>query len=73
MGRNDESRRWSNIRQINIRDMEKILKSNGFSFDRQNGSHKIWVKGSRIISVPSVTLKCVVANRIIKENHLLLN
>lgn len=53
--------------------MEKILKSNGFSFERQNGSHKIWIKGSEIISVPSVTLKCVVANRIIKENHLVLN
>lgn len=53
--------------------MEKILKSNGFSFIRQNGSHKIWSKGNEIISVPSVTLKCVVANRIIKENHLALN
>ena len=53
--------------------MEKILKLNGFSFDRQNGSHKIWSKGNEIISVPSVTLKCVVANRIIKENHLTLN
>ncbi len=53
--------------------MEKILKLNGFSFDRQNGSHKIWAKGNKIISVPSVTLKCVVANRIIKENHLALN
>ena len=53
--------------------MEKILKSNGFSFDRQNGSHKIWIKGNRTISVPSVTLKCVVANRIIKENSLLLH
>ena len=52
--------------------MEKILKSNGFSFDRQNGSHKIWVKGDKTISVPSVKLKCVIANRIIKENHLAL-
>ena len=63
----------NNIRQINIRDMEKILKFNGFSFDRQNGSHKIWIKGNRTISVPSVTLKCVIANRIIKENRLVLN
>lgn len=53
--------------------MEKILKVNGFSFDRQNGSHKIWTKENQTISVPSVTLKCVVANRIIKENHLVLN
>lgn len=53
--------------------MEKILKLNGFSFDRQSGSHKIWVKGDKTISVPSVTLKCVIANRIIKENHLALN
>lgn len=53
--------------------MEKLLKANGFSFERQNGSHKIWSKGDITISVPSVTLKCVVANRIIKENHLELN
>lgn len=53
--------------------MEKILKLNGFSFIRQNGSHKIWSKGNKIISIPSVTLKCVVANRIIKENHLILS
>lgn len=53
--------------------MEKILKSNGFSFIRQNGSHKIWSKGNEIISVPSVTLKCVIANRIIKENRLLVH
>lgn len=53
--------------------MEKILKSNGFSFIRQNGSHKIWSKGNETISVPSVTLKCVVANRIIKENCLLIH
>lgn len=53
--------------------MEKILRLNGFSFNRQNGSHKIWVKGDRSISVPSVTLKCVVANRIIKENRLIIN
>ena len=50
--------------------MEKILKLNGFSFERQNGSHKIWSRGNRTISIPSVTLKCVVANRIIKENRL---
>lgn len=53
--------------------MEKILKLNGFSFNRQNGSHKIWTKGNKTISVPSVTLKCVVANRIIKENCLLMH
>ena len=53
--------------------MEKILKLNGFSFVRQNGSHKIWIKGDKSVSVPSVTLKCVVANRIIKENRLILN
>lgn len=53
--------------------MEKILKLNGFSFVRQNGSHKIWVRGDKTISVPSVTLKCVVANRIVKENRLVLS
>ena len=62
----------NNIRQISVRNMEKILKSNGFSFERQNGSHRIWAKGDKTISVPSVTLKGVIANRIIKENCLLV-
>jgi len=53
--------------------MERILKENGYSFVRQHGSHKIWAKGSETISVPSVTLKSVVANRIIKENCLTIN
>lgn len=50
--------------------MENILKDNGYEQVRQTGSHRVWNNGDTTISVPSVSLKAVVANRIIKENNL---
>lgn len=58
------------IRQISVREMQTILKSNNYSLIRQCGSHRVWSNGKVTISIPSVKLKAVVANRIIKENHL---
>lgn len=52
--------------------MERILKDNNYECVRQCGSHRIWSNGDNIISVPSVKLKSVISNRIIKENHLTL-
>ena len=58
------------IKQISVRKMQIILKDNNYTLIRQSGSHKIWSNGEVTISIPSVKLKPVVANRIIKENHL---
>lgn len=58
------------IRQISVREMQAILKDNNYTLIRQCGSHRVWSNGKVSISVPSVKLKSVVANRIIKENHL---
>lgn len=60
------------MKQISIRDMEKILDRNGYRRVRTNGSHSIWKTSTNTISLPVVQLKSVVANRIIKENHLTL-
>lgn len=52
--------------------MEYILKHNHYTLLRQCGSHRVWGNGAVSISVPSVKLKSVVANRIIKENNLVI-
>ena len=56
-------------RKYTFRDMEKILKKNGYSHVRSKGSHKIYSNGKRTISV-NVDLNKVVALRLIKENKL---
>lgn len=58
------------MKQYKVRDFEKILRQNGYKFDRQNGSHKIWKSKNNSISVPSIKLVDVVARRLIKENNL---
>jgi len=34
------------------KDLVKLLKQNGWTLDRVNGSHHIMIKGSKTISVP---------------------
>ena len=60
------------MRQISVREMEKILKENGYEKVRTRGSHTVWKSGDRRITLPVVTLKSVVANRLIKENQLVV-
>lgn len=59
--------------QYTHREFVKIVEANGFSFDRQIGSHGIYVnKEGRHISIP-LKLRCVIARRLIKENKLITN
>lgn len=55
---------------ISPRKMDKILTSNGWSFDRRTGSHAVYRKGGETMSVPMVTLKPVIAQRLIKQYEL---
>lgn len=55
------------MRQITVKEMQNILKSEGYMALRQKGSHQIWSNGKSTISLPTVELKCVVANRLVKE------
>ena len=57
------------MRQISVREMQNILKENGYEYVRQKGSHQVWKNEENTISIPVVQLKSVIANRILKENN----
>lgn len=61
------------MRQYISRELMKIVKFNGFHYDRHSGGHAIYVNDKgRHISIPK-NLKCVIARRLIKENNLITN
>lgn len=61
------------MKQYTHREFVKIVKANGFCYDRHNGDHAIYVNDNgRHISIPA-KLECVIARRLIKENSLELN
>ena len=49
-----------------FRDLEKILRKNGYSYVRSNGSHKIFSNGSSMAVVPA-RLNKMLALRIMKQ------
>lgn len=61
------------MRQYTSREFIKIVKFNGFYYNRHNGDHAIYVndKGKHI-SIPK-NLESVIALRLIKENNLEVN
>ena len=59
------------MRQYTSREFIKIVKFNGFYYNRHNGDHAIYVNDKgRHISIPK-NLECVIARRLIKENNLI--
>ena len=46
-----------------------MLERNGYSYSRNNGSHSIYVKDGKHITVP-LRIRAVIARRLIKENNL---
>ena len=57
--------------QYTSREFIKIVKFNGFWYNRHNGDHVIYVNDKgRHISIPK-NLECVIARRLIKENNLI--
>ena len=61
------------MRQYTSREFIKIVKFNGFYYNRHNGDHAIYVNDKgRHISIPK-NLECVIARRRIKENSLEVN
>ena len=58
------------MKQYTSKEFIRIIKRNGFHYDRHNGSHSIYVNDAgRHISIPQ-KLECVIARRLIKENNL---
>lgn len=61
------------MKQYTSREFIRIVKFNGFWYDRHNGDHAIYMNDKgRHISIPK-NLECVVARRLIKENNLEVN
>lgn len=59
------------MRQYTSREFIRIVKNNGFQYNRHNGDHAIYVNDKgRHISIPK-NLECVIARRLIKENNLI--
>ena len=59
------------MRQYTSREFIKIVKFNGFYYNRCKGDHTIYVNDKgRHISIPK-NLECVIARRLIKENNLI--
>lgn len=57
---------------IKFKEMQKILRNNGYTLDRYNGDHYIYVKrGTSHISI-NRELNPMVARRLIKENNLIV-
>lgn len=50
----------------------RIVRRNGFTYNRHNGDHAIYVKEGRHISIPK-KLESVIARRLIRENNLETN
>ena len=61
------------MQQYSQRKFIKIVRNNGYSYNRHNGDHAIYVNNvGKHISIP-IKLQCVIARRLIKENNLILN
>lgn len=60
------------MKQYTQKEFIRIIKRNGFSYDRHKGDHAIYVREGRHISIPH-KLECVIARRLIKENNLDIN
>ena len=53
------------------RDLERLLKANGFNLDRQKGDHNIWTNGNKTVSITAGRpINRMLARRIVKENNL---
>lgn len=50
----------------------RVVRKNGFTYNRHSGDHAIYVKNGKHISIPQ-KLECVIARRLIKENNLVTN
>lgn len=61
------------MKQYTSREFIKIVRLNGFWYDRHNGDHAIYVNDrGKHISIPH-RLESVIARRLVKENNLDIN
>lgn len=60
------------MKQYTQREFIRIVRKNGYLYNRHSGDHAIYVKDGRHISIPQ-KLECVIARRLIRENNLDIN
>ncbi len=61
------------MKQYTQKEFIRIVRRNGFSYNRHNGDHAIYTNEmGKHISIPQ-KLECVIARRLIKENNLETN
>lgn len=60
------------MKQYTQKEFIRILSKNGYSYSRHSGSHVIYVKDGKHISIPH-KLESVIARRLIMENELKTN
>lgn len=61
------------MKQYTQREFIKVVKRNGYVYNRHNGDHAIYVNDrGKHISIPQ-KLECVIARRLIKENELIIS
>lgn len=61
------------MKQYTQREFIRIVKRNGYEYNRRSGDHAIYVNDrGRHISIPP-KLECVIARRLIKENNLIIS
>lgn len=61
------------MKQYKHKEFVRIVRANGFHYDRHNGDHAIYTDSNgRHISIPA-KLESVIARRLIKENNLELD
>ena len=58
------------MKQYSVKEMQRILKHNGYEKVRQRSSHQIWQRDSDSLCLPVATLHSVIALRLIKEHSL---
>lgn len=57
------------MKQYTQKEFIRVVKRNGYTYNRHSGDHAIYVKDGRHISIPH-KLESVIARRLIKENNL---
>ena len=61
------------MKQFTSREFIKIVKLNGYFYNRSNRGHDIFINDNGDhISIPN-HLECVIARRLIKENNLIID
>jgi predicted RNA binding protein YcfA (HicA-like mRNA interferase family) len=58
------------MKQYTQREFIRIIRRNGYTFNRHSGDHAIYVRDGKHLSIPQ-KLNSVIARRLIRENNLI--